>query len=52
MNIYDLKSMLDLSPHYFGMTKQFREKNPNTEIGSPGRFQVVSELNLARREVS
>ena len=52
MNIFDLKSMLDLSPHYFGMTKQFREKNPNTEIGSPGRFQVVrSELNLVSHEL-
>ena len=30
----------DLSPHYYGMTQLFREKNPGTQIGSPGRFQV------------
>ena len=34
------------------MTQLFREKNPNTKIGSPGRFQVVrSELNLVSHEV-
>ena len=42
----------DLSPHYYGMTKRYREKNPGTQIGSPGRFQGfnsgVTLYNLAK----
>ena len=34
----------DLSPHYYGMTQQFRDKNPETKIGTPGRYQVVPTL--------
>ena len=30
----------DLSPHYYQMSKTFREKNPGTNIGSPGKYQV------------
>ena len=31
---------LDLSPHYSVALKKYREENPGTEIGSPGRYQV------------
>jgi len=30
---------LDLSPHYSVALKKYREENPGTEIGSPGRYQ-------------
>ena len=30
----------DLSPHYFNLAKSYREQNPETKVGSPGRFQV------------
>ena len=30
----------DLHPHYFINTKEYRESNPGTHVGSPGRFQV------------
>ena len=33
----------DLSPHYFGMTKEFRNLNPSSKIGLPGKYQVGSE---------
>ena len=32
---------LDLSPHYSVALKKFREENPGTQIGSPGRYQVL-----------
>ena len=30
---------VDLAPHYMLVLRFFREKNPGTEMGSPGRFQ-------------
>lgn len=30
----------DLSPHYYQMSKTFRDHNPGTEIGAPGKYQV------------
>ena len=30
----------DLSPHYYQMSKTFRDHNPGTKIGAPGKYQV------------
>ena len=30
----------DLSPHYHMMSKTFRDQNPGTKIGAPGKYQV------------
>lgn len=31
---------VDMSPHYYGMMKQYRQLHPDTILGTPGRFQV------------
>ena len=36
----------DLSPHYYQMSKTFRDRNPGTKIGAPGKYQVKKEKYL------
>ena len=36
----------DLTPHYFDHVQAFIKQNPETEIGSPGRFQVGKSINF------
>ena len=31
---------LDQTPHYFDKSRTYREKNPETQVGSPGPLQV------------
>ena len=45
----------DLAPHYYHVLRFYRESNPGTEIGKPGRFQgfntgvVLFNLDRMRR---
>ena len=31
---------LDQTPHYFDKSRKYREKNPESQVGSPGPLQV------------
>ena len=41
----------DLHPHYFINTKEYRESNPGTHVGSPGRFQVGTIAKCSKQSV-
>ena len=35
---------IDLAPHYRVAFRHYRQQNPGTQIGEPGRFQVLFSI--------